>query len=232
MHTFRVWATLPKRVEVQVGGHNHAMRQGAGRLVERRRLPPPGRAAITASCSTAKARSPIRAPRGSPTACTPSRAWWTTALSSGATPASARRRSRGGHLRAAHRHLHAGGHVRSRRSAKLDHLVAARRHARRADAGGGVLRQTRLGLRRRGPVRAAPGLRRTGRTEEAGERLPRPRPGGPAGRGLQPPRPLRQLPRQVRALLQLPLSHALGLGRQLRRRRTATRCAASSATTR
>jgi maltooligosyltrehalose trehalohydrolase len=29
MHTFRVWATLPKRVEVQVGGQNHAMRRGA-----------------------------------------------------------------------------------------------------------------------------------------------------------------------------------------------------------
>jgi maltooligosyltrehalose trehalohydrolase len=28
MHTFRVWATLPKRIEVQVNGHNYAMRKG------------------------------------------------------------------------------------------------------------------------------------------------------------------------------------------------------------
>jgi maltooligosyltrehalose trehalohydrolase len=28
MHTFRVWATLPKKVEVQVGGRNHPMQRG------------------------------------------------------------------------------------------------------------------------------------------------------------------------------------------------------------
>ena len=28
MHTFRVWAPLPRKVEVQVGGQRHAMRAG------------------------------------------------------------------------------------------------------------------------------------------------------------------------------------------------------------
>ena len=58
------------------------------------------------------------------------------------------------------------------------------------------------------------------------------RAGGDPGRGLQPPGTRRQLPPPVRPLLHRPLPHALGRRRQFRRRRTATRCAHSSSTTR
>ncbi len=50
-------------------------------------------------------------------------------------------------------------------------------------------------------------------------------------RGLQPPRPRGQLPRQVRALLHRSLSHALGQGGQLRRPGQRCRCGSSSSTT-
>ena len=89
-----------------------------------------------------------------------------------------------------------------------------------------------LGLRRRLPVRAADELRRAGRAEAARRRLPRARARAVPRRRLQPPRPGRELPRRVRAVLHRPLPDALGRRAQLRRRRTATRCAASSSTTR
>ena len=93
--------------------------------------------------------------------------------------------------------------------------------------------RSRLGLRRRRPLRAAPRLRRAGRAEAARRRVPRAGASavvldvvynhlGPDG----------QLPRPVRPLLHRPLPDPVGRRRQLRRRRAATRCAASSSTTR
>ncbi len=106
---------------------------------------------------------------------------------------------RGARLRAAHRHLH------PRRHPRCGDLPApppgrARRGPGRADAGERLQRRPRLGLRRRGVVRRPRTVRRSGRLSPLRGRLPRPGPGGGAGRGLQPPRAERQLPAGVRAV--------------------------------
>ena len=56
-----------------------------------------------------------------------------------------------------------------------------------------------------------------GRPQAPGRRLPRARARGDPRRGLQPPRPGRQLPGPVRSVLHRPLPNAVGRGRQLRR---------------
>ena len=94
-------------------------------------------------------------------------------------------------LRAARRHVLARGHVRRR------HPVPAgarrpRRDRARADARGRVPGRARLGLRRRLPQRRPVLLRRPARAAAAHRRRPRRRPGGRAGRGLQPRRRLRR----------------------------------------
>ena len=104
-----------------------------------------------------------------------------------------------GDLRAAHRHVHAGGHLRlGDRQAGLS--GRPRRRLRRSDAGERVFRHARLGLRRRAVVRGARTLRRTRRAGPVRRRLPSPRPGSADRRGVQPPRPVGQLPAPVRAL--------------------------------
>ena len=67
-------------------------------------------------------------------------------------------------------------------------------HRRRADAGGRLRRPPRLGLRRRGPLRALRPLRHARRAARLRRRGPPPGPGRAAGRGLQPPRPGGELP--------------------------------------
>ena len=67
--------------------------------------------------------------------------------------------ARTGALRAAHRHLHARGHL-ARGGGAPGPPARRRRHGDPDDAGGGVRRQLRLGLRRRAVVRAVPRLRR------------------------------------------------------------------------
>ena len=100
---------------------------------------------------------------------------------------------------------------------RLDSLADAWDHGRGDHAGGPVPRETELGLRRRLPVRGAEQLRRAGRAETAGRRLPPARAGGRPRRGLQPPGSGGQLPVRLRALLHRPVPHPVGAGRELRR---------------
>ena len=95
----------------------------------------------------------------------------------------------------------------------------ARRHRRRADAGGGVRRRAGLGLRRGAALGAPPCLRRTRGAQTSGRRGASPRYRGGPRRRLQPPRTGRQLPGRVRPLLHRPLSDAVGERGQLRRPR-------------
>ncbi len=79
---------------------------------------------------------------------------------------------------------------------------ARRRHHRDADdAGGGVRRRLRLGLRRRAVVRAVSRLRHAGRSAALRRHRAWARPGGDARRRLQPPRPVRQLPAPLLAVV-------------------------------
>ncbi len=107
--------------------------------------------------------------------------------------------ARVGDLRAARRHVHPRGDVR-RGHRPAGSPAPARRAHRRADAGRGVPRPARLGLRRDQPVGGARAVRRPGRAEAVRGRLPRARPGRPLGRGVQPRR-RRQPARRLRAVL-------------------------------
>ena len=73
-------------------------------------------------------------------------------------------------------------------------LAGARRHGGADDAGRRVPGRVRLGLRRRRLVRADTPLRHTRRPAPLRRRRPRPRARRHPRRGLQPPRPERQLP--------------------------------------
>ena len=98
-------------------------------------------------------------------------------------------------------------------------------------AGGPVPRRAQLGLRRRSPLRPAEHLRRPARPAAAGGRLPRPRPGGLPRRGLQPPRPGRQLP-PANSVPTLPTATRRPGGRpSTTTAPAATPCAISSSTT-
>ena len=113
----------------------------------------------------------------------------------------ARRVAQGtGRLRAARRRVHARGHARGRRRA-VERAGRSGCDVRRADAGGGVSRALRLGLRRRLPLRADAALRRARRPAPLRQRSTRARRRRHPRRRLQPPRPRRQLPRPVLATL-------------------------------
>ena len=119
----------------------------------------------TRSGSTAASRCPTRARRASRTA-PPGRAGPTTTPPSRWTDAGWRGRAaaRGGHLRAARRHVHPGGDAgRRHRPAGLP--GGARRHGRGADAARRVPRPARLGIRRDRPVGGARAVRRARRAE-------------------------------------------------------------------
>ena len=140
---------------------------------------------------------------------------------------------RGGDLRAARRHVHAGRHVRrGRRAPRLPRAssgVTAIELMPVAEFPG----RAQLGLRRRAAVRAGRALRHARGSEAPGGRRARARADGAARRRLQPFRPRRQLPARLRAaVLQRAPSHAVGRGDQFRRRSTAAPCATSSSTTR
>ena len=109
---------------------------------------------------------------------------------------------------------------------RLDHLVDARRRRGRAAAARDVPRPARLGLRRRRAVRRARAVRRPGRPAALRRRRARPRPRRLPRRRLQPPRPGRELPRRVRAVLHRHARHAVGRRRSTSTARTATRCGA------
>ena len=140
------------------------------------------------------------------------------------------RRPRAGHLRDARRHVHAA-RARGRAAAReLPRARRPRRHRARGDAGRRLPRPLRLGLRRRRPVRADAALRHARRLPPLRRSRARARPRRDPRRRLQPLRPGRQLPARSsrRRLLHRPLHRRVGRGDQLRRRRTAARCASSS----
>ena len=134
-------------------------------------------------------------------------------------------------VRAAHRHLHSGGHVRLRdRAAGLPRR--AWHHACGTDARGAVGRRPRLGLRRRGYVRRDRRLRRSGCDEALRRRMPSAPDRGDPRRGLQPLRAGGQLHGKVRRR-----TSRTGIARRGETRSTSsgkarTRCADSSSTTR
>ncbi len=80
-----------------------------------------------------------------------------------------------------------------------------------------VQRHPQLGLRRRALVRRARAVRRPGGVPALRRRLPRGRARRRPGRGLQPPRPVGELPAAVRPVPQVGLQH-LGRPGQPRRR--------------
>ncbi len=128
------------------------------------------------------------------------------------------RRARRRGLRAARGHLHPAGHP-GRRDRPPAAPGRARGRGRRAHAGRGVPRGARLGLRRRRALCGARGLRRAGGPPTLRRR------GAPRGRrrlprrGLQPPRPVRELPDALRPVLHRHPPHPVGLGGQPRRTR-------------
>ena len=198
----------PERVRLVVDGDGDGivdMMRGAGRLVApRRRAAAPG----------ARGRLPLRLPRRRPPGprarppLTPSARRPSTARSRTfdvdafavvrrhlARPA-ARRRD---HLRAAPRDVHPRRHARRRdRAARPPRRD--RRRVRRADARQRLQRRARLGLRRRPVVRGPRAVRRPGGLPALRRRLPRPGPRRHPGRRAQPPRPVGQLPADVRPL--------------------------------
>ena len=122
-----------------------------------------------------------------------------------------------GDLRAARGHLHRRRHVRLRhRKAGLP--GRSRGRLRRADAGQLLCRHAWLGIRRRAVVQRARTLRRSGRPGALRRRLPRTRFGCADRRGVQPPRPVGQLPAAVRPLPVVG-EQPVGRGHQRRRRR-------------
>ena len=110
-------------------------------------------------------------------------------------------------LRAARRHVHAGGHVRGRRRATPGSSRDLGRHRHRADAGRRLSRVTQLGLRRRGALRPGPLLRHARRPAPARRRGPRPGTRRASRRGLQPLRPRRRLCRRRSARTSSPTRH-------------------------
>ena len=157
-----VWAPAARSVRAVVEGRAElAMPRTvtAGGRPRRNSPPPP----TTASASTMASRCPIRARAGSRTAFTARRVCSTPQRLPGTTPAGSHRRwTRGVIYEAACRHVQRRGHVRRRDRPPRPPRLAGR-DARRADAGRRVSGRSRLGLRRRRPVRAASRVRRARR---------------------------------------------------------------------
>ena len=197
-HEFAVWAPRPERVRLDVDGTLHPMTRsddGWWRAVVDARRRRPVRLRPRRRRQGA-ARPPLA--RASPTACTTARSCGTRRAATW-TDADWPGRSIEG---AVIYELHVGTftadrHVRlGDRQARLP--GRSRRRLRRAHAGQRLQRHARLGLRRRALVRGARTLRRPRRTGPAGRRLPRPRARRADRRGVQPPRPVGQLPAAVR----------------------------------
>ena len=175
-----------------------------------------------------------RSPPAAATACTGCRRAFDPAAYAWSDGAwTGRQLAGGGDLRAARRHLHPRGHPRRRRSSRLDHLVDARRRLRRAAAGQRLQRHAQLGLRRRALVRGARAAT-AARRPTSGSSTPATRAASPSsrtsstttsGRAATTCPQFGPVPRRARR------EHLGRLG-QPRRRRTPTRCAATSSTTR
>ncbi len=232
MYEFKVWAPRPQRVAVQVGGSVHAMHGpddcGWWRIQVEAAKPGDDYGFLLDDDPTPypDPRS-MRQPHGvhglSRIYDQHAFAWTRCALAGTATY---RRR----HLRAAHRHLHRGGHLRQRhRAAGLSRRAG--HHPPRDHAGRVLPRRPWLGLRRRRALRRHRELRRSGRAQALRRRLSRQGPRGPPRRRLQPLRPRRQLHRQVRPLTSRRVTARRGATRSTSKRPAPIRSAASSATT-
>ncbi len=217
---FDVWAPLPQRLRL-VGGQRgrrddprqrrlvapvrcRAHGRGRLRLPRRRRRHPGPRPAFATAARWRPRPVPHVRPGGVP-----------LVRHRLARPTAGRRHD----LRAARRHLHTRGHPR-RRGGEARPPALDRRRLRRADAGQRLQRPARLGLRRRAVVVRPRALRRPGRLPALRGRVPRRRHRRDPGRGPQPPRPLRQLPADVRALPRR-RRHPVGRPGQPRPRRVA-----------
>ena len=199
MPEFAVWAPRPEPVRLDVDGAAHPMTRGRDGWW-RATVDAAPTLATDSSSTTTRRCCPIRAPRASPTACTRRSQLWEPASQAWTDDGWRGRSVRGrGDLRAAHRHVHAGGHLRLG-DREAGPPGRSRRRLRRGDAGQRVLRHARLGLRRRAVVRRARTLRRTRRPGPSRRRLPSPWPGRADRRGVQPSRPVGQLPAPVRAV--------------------------------
>ena len=195
----------------------------------RPRLPAPG----TATGSTAGTHSRIPPRDSSPRARTGRRRWSIPPRSAGPTATGRASGCDGaGALRAARRHLHAGGDLGRGRRGSSPHWptlgITVLEVMPVAEFPG------RFGWGYDGVDLFAP--TRLYGTPDDFRALRRPRPRARARRdprrGLQPPRPRRQLPHAVlAALLHRPLQERVGRGAQLRRRRLGGRCASSSSPT-
>ena len=227
---FAVWAPQRDRVRVQLDGVTHAMTPRRGGLVAGRAWTRP-RAPATPTCSTTTPRRcPTPAPAASPTACTARRSSTTTSAFFWTDRSWTGRQLPGSVLY----ELHVGTFTEA---GTFDTAIEtarppgrAGRRPRRGAAGQRRRRPPQLGLRRRRLVRRHRELRRPGRVQAVRRRLPPARHGRGARRRLQPPRPVRRLPRPLRPLLRG--QQHLGSHGQPRRLAAPSRCAATSSTTR
>jgi hypothetical protein len=229
MTTLRVWAPLPKTVEVEVDGTRTPLTQGR-RVVDRR-----GRAATaptTPWCWTAARRGPDP------------RSGWQPHGVHGPPGVPGPQRLRLDRLRwracrwpgAVLYELHIGpsppGGTFDSAVERLDHLVDLGRQRRGAAAVQRLRRPLGLGLRRRGLVRGARAVRRARGAQALRRRLPRPRARRRDGRRLQPLRPGGELPAGVRARTSPSSTRRRGARRSTSTGPARTRCAATSSTTR
>ena len=171
--TFRVWApnargTSPCR------GSAGSSRAGDGVFAARgRRAPARPRRRLPVVARRRPPCSPTRARAGSPTGCAARRGCSTRGVRVDASTPSPSPLERPRPLRAARRHVHAGGHLRRGDRAPRP-ARRPRRHRDRADAGRDVPRRAGLGLRRRLHVGAAPRLRRARRASRGSSTPPTP----------------------------------------------------------
>ena len=216
MHEFRVWAPRPGEVEVVVGGQRLPMRPAGRRLVgvprggggaghrlfvQSRRRPAP--AGPSLGLPAPRHRRPVPGRRPLPRSPGPMSGWRGLPLA-------------GSVLYECHVGTFSPEGTFDGVIGRLDHLVELGVDAIELMPVAEFSGPRGLGLRRGRPVRPAPRLRRAGRSQAAGRRGARPRPGRGAGRRLQPSGPGRELPAGVRPVLFGPAPDQLGRRHQLR----------------
>ena len=201
----------------RLGSIDEGCRRGRLRLPARRRRDAAARPALAASARTACTSGPApstRTPSRGPTRRGPG-ASWPARSSTSCTSARSRPRA-----------------PSTPRSGRLDHLRSIGVDLVELMPVNSFNGDPQLGLRRGRLVRRRRDVRRPGGVPALRRRLPRRRARRRAGRGPQPPRPVRELPAAVRAVPQGRGREQLGRPREPRRRRARARCGATSSTTR
>ena len=232
--SFRVWAPSADGAStLLLGDERHAMRAGRGRLVGGRRAPPRPATAYAFAIDGGEPRADPRALCAARRARRARRGRRPRARSRGPTSPGAGVELPGAVIYELHVGTFTPEGTLDAAIERLDHLVDARRRHRRGDAARDVPRSPRLGLRRRRPVRGARAVRRPAtRSQRFVDacharglgRLPR--------RRLQPPRPERQPPRASSARTSPTATARRGARPSTSTAPAATRCGASSSTTR